>query len=233
MTCTPPALPQPPCCHTALCLVPRTSPFPPSHPSVPHSASLDPFNPVNNEFATRERVFNFGAVLAQLGDATGGGPAPGEDGRRVSLTGATKTAAAAGKGKGGKGKDEPDGPSGPAASPHAVRANLKFINPVRVPCVVNFTLKPRGPLPPGVSLPMEVSPAQLVIPPLEYRYTALYFAPRAIQSYGAVLEAVVEDGRDPKTKGFSCEVRGEGTLPTLTITEPATLDAQVWMSGVP
>lgn len=67
---------------------------------------------------------------------------------------------------------------------------------------------------------MEVSPAQLVIPPLEYRYTAVYFAPRAIQLYGATLEAVVENGSDPKTKSFTCELRGEGTLPTLTIAEP-------------
>lgn len=29
--------------------------------------SLDPFNPGNNEFATRERIFSFGAVLAALG----------------------------------------------------------------------------------------------------------------------------------------------------------------------
>ncbi|EFJ42226.1 hypothetical protein VOLCADRAFT_67248 [Volvox carteri f. nagariensis] len=145
------------------------------------SPSLDPFNPINNEFSTRERVFNFGAPL----------------------------------------------PSAAAAS-HAVRANLKFINPVKVPCVVNFTIKPRGNLPPGVctAFPMEVSPAQLVIPPLEYRYTAIYFAPRAIQSYVATLEAVVENGGDPKTKSFSCEVRGEGTLPSLAITEPTVMDTQ-------
>lgn len=29
-------------------------------------SSLDPFNPGNNEFATRERIFSFGAVLAAL-----------------------------------------------------------------------------------------------------------------------------------------------------------------------
>lgn len=77
-----------------------------------------------------------------------------------------------------------------------------------------------------MSLPMEVFPAQLVIPPLEYRYTALYFAPRAIQGYAATLEATVENGGDPKTRAFSCEVRGEGTLPSLTIQEPTGVDAQ-------
>ena len=64
---------------------------------------------------------------------------------------------------------------------------------------------------------MGVEPAQLVIPPQEYRYTALYFAPAAIQQYSATLEAVVQGGSDPATRSFSCELRGEGTLPTLSI----------------
>ncbi|KAG2489301.1 hypothetical protein HYH03_012133 [Edaphochlamys debaryana] len=184
------------------------------------SASLDPFNPVNNEFATRERVFNFGAVLAALGAPSEAEQAAAKkDGAATPPRGATPP-----KGAAVKAKEEPT--SGASLAPHAVRANLKFINPVKVPCVVNFSIKPRGNLPPGTVLPMEVSPAQLVIPPLEYRYTAIYFAPRAIQTYVATLEAVVENGGDPKTKSFSCEVRGEGTLPTLTISEPTLIDAQ-------
>ena len=180
------------------------------------SASLDPFNPINNEFSTRERVFNFGAVLAKLG-------APeGSDGSATPPRASTPPKGAAK----GKGKDEVEASPGVAAAPHAVRANLKFINPVKVPCVVNFSIKPRGNLPPGQALPMEISPSQLVIPPLEYRYTALYFAPRAIQSYLATFEATVENGGDPKTKSFTCEVRGEGTLPTLTIAEPTVVDPQ-------
>lgn len=69
------------------------------------------------------------------------------------------------------------------------------------------------------------STSQLVIPPHEYRYTAVYFAPRAIQQYAATFEAVVEGGSDPKTRAFSCEIRGEGTLPSLSLTEPAVFDA--------
>jgi hypothetical protein len=64
---------------------------------------------------------------------------------------------------------------------------------------------------------MEVFPAQLVIPPHESRYTTVRFAPRAIQQYNGILEAVVEGGTDPKTKSFSVELRGEGTLPSLTL----------------
>jgi hydrocephalus-inducing protein len=86
--------------------------------------------------------------------------------------------------------------------------------------VVNFSIKPRTP--PAdpkapVSFPMEVFPAQLVIPPHESRYTTVRFAPRAIQQYSAILEAVVEGGTDPKTKSFSVELKGEGTLPSLTL----------------
>ncbi|KXZ49496.1 hypothetical protein GPECTOR_21g722 [Gonium pectorale] len=201
------------------------------------SASLDPFNPVNNEYSTRERVFNFGAVLAQLGGAEeaaaaaaaaaaaskAAGNASPEPADRSGGSATRKKAAAAAKAA--VEKAEAAGPGAVALASHAVRANLKFINPVKVPCVVHFTLKPRGNLPPGVTLPLEVSPSTLVIPPLEYRYTAVYFAPRAIQTYVATLEATVENGVDPKTKGFSCELRGEGTLPTLAITEPTQIDS--------
>jgi hypothetical protein len=35
--------------------------------------------------------------------------------------------------------------------------------------------------------------------------------------YNATFEAVVEGSTDPKIKSFVCEVRGEGTLPSLTL----------------
>ena len=67
------------------------------------SGSLDPFSSVNNEFGLREKVFNLGAVVADLAEGSRGG----------------------------------------------VRANLKFINPIKVPCTVDFSIKPRGTFPPG------------------------------------------------------------------------------------
>jgi hydrocephalus-inducing protein len=93
-----------------------------------------------------------------------------------------------------------------------------------------YTLQQPGPLtsclclPPGQQFPMEVTPKQLVIPSMEYRYVTLAFAPRAIQAYNATLEATVEHGTDPKTRSFACEVRGEGTLPTISLQEPAAVD---------
>ncbi len=72
---------------------------------------------------------------------------------------------------------------------------------------------------------MEVDPPQLIIPPHEFRYMAVVFRPREIRQYSGTFEAVVQDGSDPATKSFTCEIRGEGTLPSLTLQEPSTFDA--------
>ena len=83
------------------------------------SGSLDPSSTVNNEFGLRERVFSFGSVIADLVSAADAAAA------------ATAGGAAGGKMAGG------------------VRANLKIINPIKVPCTINFSMKPRGQYPPG------------------------------------------------------------------------------------
>jgi len=45
----------------------------------------------------------------------------------------------------------------------------------------------------------------------------LHFTPRAIQAYSATFTAEVEAGSDPRTRAFSCELKGEGSLPSLTM----------------
>lgn len=70
----------------------------------------------------------------------------------------------------------------------------------------------------GVRFPMEVHPNSIVIPPHEYRHVTLVFCPSAIQQYSATFEATVAGGgADPTTAGFTCELRGEGTLPSLSV----------------
>lgn len=64
---------------------------------------------------------------------------------------------------------------------------------------------------------MTAQPAQLIIPPNESSFMAVHFAPTAIRSYTATFEAAVENGGDAATKSFSCELRGEGSLPSLTL----------------
>jgi hydrocephalus-inducing protein len=64
--------------------------------------------------------------------------------------------------------------------------------------------------------PMEVYPSSCIIPPHEYRHITLAFLPRALQQYAASFEAAVMGGAaDPATASFTCELRGEGALPSL------------------
>jgi len=168
--------------------------------------------------------------------------------------------------------------AGPTDWELGVKANLKIMNPNKVPCTVNFAIKPRGSYPAGVAFPISVQPTAITIPPLEYRYATACFCPRAIQvggalgcgglgeggvhvfgpraiqgggggrrgrgwgdaraaastasrrtltsccpcwhapqAYSGTFEASVEAGTDPRTRIFTCEVRGEGMLPTLTL----------------
>lgn len=121
---------------------------------------LDPFNPINCSFGSRDKVFNFGTVLAQLpeagepGGAEGGGPAAGKGDKkgvvakaaalkaaRASVTGtsAATAGAAAASAQSTSLMDEPG----------AVKANLKFTNPIKVPCTVTFSIKPRAGNQPG------------------------------------------------------------------------------------
>ena len=89
----------------------------------------------------------------------------------------------------------------------------------QVQATVNFGIKPSGSQPATV-LPMTAQPAQLIIPPNESSFMAVHFAPTAIRSYTATFEAAVENGGDAATRSFTCELRGEGTLPTLTLEMP-------------
>lgn len=144
--------------------------------------SLDPFHPMPGAYAMQERVFDFGAVIATLGE--------------------------------GEASEQ--------------KASFKISNPIKVPCVVNLKIASRGPEandknPPP--FPMSVDPPRLNIPPHEYRYVTVRFAPTAIQQYSGEFRAEVENGGDPKTASLVFEVRGEGVLPHLSLVQPAERDA--------
>lgn len=69
----------------------------------------------------------------------------------------------------------------------------------------------------GVRFPIEVYPSTITIPAHEYRHVTLAFCPKALQQYSATFEAVAVGGAaDPSTASFTCEVRAEGALPSLT-----------------
>jgi len=126
---------------------------------------LDPFQPINCSFGLKDRVFNFGTLVAQLPEllapdpAVGASPrdAPGQ--RKGARPGASAKASSRSSTGPGPGAAASDGaPAPPAAAPRlplsdtasyvdnpaAAKANLKFINPKKVPCTVNFSIQPQN-----------------------------------------------------------------------------------------
>ncbi|KAJ9512718.1 hypothetical protein QJQ45_019009 [Haematococcus lacustris] len=174
------------------------------------SNCLDPAGAVPCQLGLRERAFNFGPITADL-------TVPAIVSHPPSASSVQGKKAAA-----------PEPSSLDLTSPGGIKAALKFTNPIKIPCVVNFSIKPRAPAPDPknpVMFPMVVQPAQLVIPPHESRFTTVHFRPHAIAQYSGLLEAVVEQGSDPQTKSFTCEIRGEGSLPSLSLQEPSVFDS--------
>ena len=106
-------------------------------------------------------------------------------------------------------------------NPHAVSANLKIINPTKVPCNVKYALKPRQTSEGGdmdeQSSAITLTPAETHIPPHEHRYITLTFNPHSIGTYLSTFEATVDGGIDAQTRCFSCSIRGEGTLPHVAV----------------
>lgn len=163
-------------------------------------------------FVVRERVYSFGAVIASVGEA--------------AETGVTNEVKANAAGARPNSREKTKGALAPvsAASPvpvapkanggqKGVNANLRLTNADKVPCTVLLSVKPKGAGDSGVPFPMAVQPQRLEIPPHESRYVTASFCPSAIQSFSGILEAVVENGTDAKTRAFTCELRGEGALP--------------------
>ena len=107
--------------------------------------------------------------------------------------------------------------------PEGVVEKFKIMNPNKIPCTVNFSVKPRTQSK-NEGFAFEVSPASVKIPPHENAYVKVSFKPENMMPYGGIFEAVVEHGDPESNSGkFSFEVRGEGTLPTLLLTKPTAL----------
>jgi Flagellar-associated PapD-like len=93
---------------------------------------------------------------------------------------------------------------------------FKIMNCSKVPANVNFTVKPRT-ASKSEGFGFEVTPQKVHILPHGYEYVKVTFKPIDMIAYGAIFEAVVEGGDpNPKTHKLSFELRGEGTLPTVS-----------------
>ncbi|CAE7771407.1 Hydin [Symbiodinium pilosum] len=101
-------------------------------------------------------------------------------------------------------------------------AKFRITNPNPIPCDVKFEIKPTT-APTGKEvpvLPFELSNQELHIPPHEYRYVKVRFTPQGLQRYAAIFEATVPEGKDPKTNHLKFEMRGDGTVPSISMTGP-------------
>ena len=69
-------------------------------------------------------------------------------------------------------------------------------------------------------LVFDVEPKKALIPPHEHRYVTCYFTPKAMCEYRATFEVNVEQGTNPATKQLRFDLKGEGTLPHVSVVTP-------------
>jgi hypothetical protein len=101
------------------------------------------------------------------------------------------------------------------------QVQFKISNPFKVPCDVTLSTKSRGKAKTEASdFAFDVEPKKLSIPSHEHRYVSVSFHPTSIQNYSGVFEALVENVTDGKYKCLTFELRGEGTLPRVSIEKP-------------
>lgn len=93
---------------------------------------------------------------------------------------------------------------------------FKIMNCSKVPANVLFSVKPRT-TSKSEGFGFEVFPQKVHILPHGYEYVKVTFKPTDMIAYGGIFEAVVDGGDpNPKTHKLSFELRGEGTLPTVS-----------------
>ncbi|OQR91449.1 hydrocephalus-inducing protein [Achlya hypogyna] len=109
----------------------------------------------------------------------------------------------------------------------SVVERFKISNPTKVLASVHFAIKaPTDKDDAGASTFM-VQPAVWDIPPHEHRYVNVHFKPTSIAMSHALFTATVDDGADPTTNLLQFDMRGEGTMPCVTIEKPTAREANV------
>jgi len=109
-------------------------------------------------------------------------------------------------------------------APEGKVEKFKVTNCAKIFATVNFAVKPRTSSK-SEGFAFEVSPSSATIPPHGRVYVSVAFKPTNMMAYGGVFEATVAGGeKNPKTGVLRFELRGEGTLPTITLTNAAIRD---------
>ncbi|KAI9095517.1 hypothetical protein DFS34DRAFT_651319 [Phlyctochytrium arcticum] len=110
---------------------------------------------------------------------------------------------------------------GPYLVGQQAQARFKVTNPFKVPCEVSISTRPRSKTRgDSAEFAFDSEPKRMSIPSHESRYVNVTFHPMFIQTYAGIFEATVENVADSKTKTLLFEIRGEGTLPRVTIERP-------------
>lgn len=111
---------------------------------------------------------------------------------------------------------------GTIAASHKVEERIKITNPFKVPCNIEVVLKPSDNNDVLSTDAFDAQPKKLMIPSYEHRYLTLYFTPSHLHTYSAIFTLSVVDGRDNdfETKELKFEMRGDGSLPQVTIEKP-------------
>lgn len=126
-----------------------------------------------------------------------------------------------------------------AANAKGSAERFKISNPTKISSTVHFRVTPKpssgssangASQDPALQQVFTVQPAMWEIPPLEHRFVSVYFRPPTIATFHATFAAVVEDS-PPSTAVVSggselqFELRGEGTLPCVSISCPTQRDS--------
>ncbi|KAG7386322.1 hypothetical protein PHYPSEUDO_000450 [Phytophthora pseudosyringae] len=129
------------------------------------------------------------------------------------------------------------GPLISAANWKGTVERFKISNPMKVSSTVQFSVSSSPSSSSGTSGSNEseegsqaftVQPAVWEIPPLEHRFVSVYFRPTTIALFHATFRAKVDDSPPQSSvadKLLEFEMRGEGTMPCVTVTEPTVRDS--------
>eukprot|EP00759_Apiculatamorpha_spiralis_P009318 PhF_6_TR15973/c0_g1_i1/m.24996/K17570/HYDIN; hydrocephalus-inducing protein len=108
-----------------------------------------------------------------------------------------------------------------------VSERFRITNPNKVACTVHITIQPRGDAQDAKSAAdafdiqgQKTDGGKITIPPHEHKYVVVGFTPIGLNTFSAMFSAAVENGFDVKTKHLKFEIRGEGSLPDVTVELP-------------